>query len=250
MFDLRSFTAAALLLLALPAAATSQVVPAEPLVLEPVDLRMEVDSCTFVPSSVRVRASGSTLRVTQQLNACLQPGTPRNYDVRLGSFPAGDYRVEVYGTQDASGVPIETLSFSVRARAQVAVFPPPPHPLADYSGFWWTPEEGGWGVALAQSPKSDAVFGAWFVYNAGGQPEWYTVQGGTWESPTRWSGSVYRSTGPALAGPNYDPRLVLTLPAGTATLEFAELANGLRARFTYTLTGAAAVTKSMVRFAP
>ena len=250
MFDSRTFAAAALLAVAFPAAAASVVVPAAPVALEPVDLRMTVDSCSFVPATVRVLTDGGKIHVMTDPVDCSPPGPARTYDVRLGSFPQGEYRVEVHHGQELSRPVTDSLSFAVVGRAEAAVFPPPPRPLTDYSGFWWSPEEGGWGIALAQSPKSDAVFGAWFVYNANGQPEWYTVQGGGWESATRWSAPIYRSTGPALAGPGYDPRLVLTQPAGQAAFEFGDLPNGLRARFTYTLTGAAAVTKSMARFTP
>ena len=245
MFTIRNLVMAAAtfaLAAALPAFAASSIVPAQPTAFERVDLRMTVDSCTFNPSTVRVRASASrhnAIAVTQRPNACLLPGTPQVVDVRLGSLASGDYHVEVYANPDgeAAGTPVETLAFSVREPAEIAVFPPPPRPLTEYSGLWWNPLESGWGLALHQSALH-SLFGAWFVYGADGEPEWYTLQDGGWTDSTTWRGAIYRTTGPFFAGPGYDPRLVLVQAAGTATLDFAirEGEEG-RARFTYTLAG-------------
>jgi hypothetical protein len=221
----------------LPALGTPGIVPAQPTAFEPVNLRMTVDSCSFNPATVRVRAAANTLTVTQQPNACLLPGTPEIVDVRLGSLASGDYRVEVHATPSGEGTPVETLSFSVREPVEIAIFPPPPRPLTDYSGLWWNPQESGWGLSLHQNALR-SLFGAWFVYGSGGAPEWYTLQGGQWLDSTTWRGQIYRTTGPFFAGPEYDPRLVLVQAAGTATLDF-RIREGEEgsARFTYTLGG-------------
>ena len=222
---------------ALPATAASRIVPATPTAFERVNLRMTVDSCAFNPGTVHVSAAANTLRVTQQLNACLLPGEPQVVDVRLGSLPAGDYRVEVFASPRTDGPPAETLSFQVREPAEVAVFPPPPRPLTDYTGLWHTPAEAGWGLAVHQGP-THVVFGALFVYGASSQPEWFTLQLGRWTSSTRWTGTLYRTTGPFFAGPDFDPRLVLILPAGTAEIDFAHRPGEEgRARLTYTVNG-------------
>ena len=232
----------------LTAQAASRIVPALPTSFEPVNLRMTVDSCSFNPATVRVRASLNTLRVTQTPNACLLPGSPELVDVRLGALPAGDYRVEVYGSSDIAAVPLETLSFQVSEPVEAAVFPPPPRPLAGYTGLWWNPQESGWGLSLHQS-ATHGMFGAWFVYGSGGQPEWFTLQGGQWIDSTTWRASIYRTTGPFFAGPGYDPRLVLVQAAGTATLDFRHRSGEEgRARFTYTMAGET-VTKAIERMA-
>jgi len=240
----RFFVLAALA--ALPAAA-SRIVPAEPTAFQLVNLRMTVDSCAFVPSTVRVRAEGNTLQITQQPNACLVAGTPVITDVQLGSLAAGSYRVEVYASSSTASPPVEKLAFEVRERPEIAIFPPPTRPLTDYTGMWWSPHESGWGLALHQG-ESNALFGAWFVYGSGGEPEWYTLQGGQWTSSTRWEGIVYRTTGPSFAG-GFDPRLVVVQAAGTATLDFAQVAGDEdRARFSYTV-GAVSATKTVSRMA-
>jgi hypothetical protein len=241
----RSLSAIATALLAFAAGvagAASTLVPAHPTALQPVDLRMAVDSCAFVPSSVHVAASGATIRITQQLNACLVAGTPRNYDVRLGAFPAGDYRVEIYGAPTASGAPVEALSFSVTPRVEVAVFPPPAHPLTDYTGLWWDPSRPGFGLALHQNPLSDSLFGAWYVYDGFGAATWFTLQGGQWTSATRWSGRIFRTSLDASGA------VVTVELGGTAEIDFTELPReGGSARFTFALP-ANGGTWSIVRF--
>ena len=121
------------------------------------------------------------------------------------------------------------------------MFPPPPRPLADYTGLWWNPQQSGWGLSLHQSPLH-AVFGAFFVYNANGQPEWYTLQAGQWVDSVTWRGTIYRTTGPSFAGFDYDPRLVLVQAAGSATLDFRIQGSDPRARFTYTIGNTAVTT--------
>jgi hypothetical protein len=222
---------------ALPASA-SRIVPAQPSAFERVNLRLTTDSCAFVPASVSVRAEGNTIKVTQQLNQCFQAGTPGLADVQLGVLPPGQYRVEVYASTRTDVAPAETLSFTVTELAQIAIFPPPPRPLTNYTGMWWNPQESGWGLSINHG-FANGVFGALFVYGANGQPEWYTLQGGQWTSSTRWTGQVYRTTGPYFAGPDFDPRLVLVQSAGTATLDFTQETGAEdRARFTYTVNGA------------
>ena len=227
-----ALAAATFALAALPAAAASTLVPAQPSAFDPVNLRMTVDSCTFVPATVNVIADGAVLKVTQHLNNCLQPGTPRVVDVRLGTLAPGDYRVEVYATQRTDTAPVETIRFSVLPRAEAAVFPPIPRPLTDYSGVWYNPDQSGWGLSLTQSP-SHTVFGALFVYGGNNQPLWFTLQGGQWTSSTTWRGTLYRTTGPAFSDPNFDPRLVLIQPAGEATIDFTAVPATGRATFTY-----------------
>ena len=234
-----------LALLALPVAA-ARIVPAEPIAFEPVVLRMTVDGCAFVASTVRVRAVADVLQVTQHPNNCLVPGPIEIADVRLGSLAPGEYRVEVYGSQDASGAPLEMLGFEVRTRPEIAVFPPPPRPISDHSGLWGDAAESGWGLSLHQS-ATDAMFGALFVYGAGREPEWFTLQGGRWESANRWTATVYRTTGPFYAEPVFDPRLVLLQAVGGASLEFGHVPGEEgRARFTYDVDGVT-VTKAVTR---
>jgi len=137
----------------------SAVVPAQPTAFETVNLRMTVDSCTFVPGTVRVTMSSNLIRVTQTLNNCFAPGTPQVADVQLGALPSGDYRVEVYATPQATGTPIEQLSFQVRDPVAA-----PSRPLTNYTGLWYNPQQSGWGLSLFQG-ATHVTFGLLFVYD-------------------------------------------------------------------------------------
>jgi len=238
-------------LVALPAAAASRIVPAQPSTFELVNLRMTVDSCVFDASRVRVNMLGGAanhVTVTTPGNQCLVPGEPRIVDILLGAFPAGSYTVAVHANPNDFSAPYESARFEVTERPEIAVFPPPMRPLTIYTGMWWNPQQSGWGLSLNQG-ASNALFGAWFVYGSNSQPEWFTLQGGQWTSSTRWQGLVYRTTGPFFAGPDFDPRLVLIQAAGTATLDFSQLPGEEdRARFTYTL-GEVTATKTISRMA-
>jgi hypothetical protein len=241
---------AAFLLAALPAAqalAQFAVVPARPNANDPVVLRMSVDSCVYDQDIVDVRADSNVFRVAVGINACLQPGPTKVIDVRLGTLPVGEYRVEVVRAQSGAGSPsLASIPFTVIPRPVIAVFPPPKKPNADYTGAWWVPTESGWGLSILQSP-ADSIFAQLFVYGANGAPGWFTFQGGQWKSATRWEGSVYASTGPAFSGPAFDPRQVTIQPIGAATLEFEQVpgSEGI-ATLTYSV-GNVTVTKRIQR---
>ncbi|MBC8022233.1 MAG: hypothetical protein H7Y14_03890, partial [Burkholderiales bacterium] len=213
-------------------------------------LRIPVDSCAFVPSTVRVTLESNTFRVTQQMNNCFAPGTPQIADVRLGMVPSGDYRVELHASPSfTSQPPIEMLSFQVRDPIEIAVFPPIPRPLTDYSGIWFDPAESGWGLSLHQGALH-TVFGLLFVYEANRQPDWYSLQGGRWTTPTRWTATVFRTTGPGIAAPLFDPALVQYAPSGTATIDFFQAPGEEgRGRFSYTISNVTA-SKLVQRLAP
>jgi hypothetical protein len=196
---------------------------------------MTVDSCAYDALSVRVSQSSNVLRVTQHLNNCFAAGTPLLVDVRLGALPAGDYRVEVFATADASGAPTESLAFQVRDPVGAAVFPAPPRPLTDYSGIWFNPAESGWGLTLHQG-STHGMLGLLFVYGAEGRPEWYSLQNGRWLSSTRWHSTLHRTTGPSFDAMMFSPGAVVYEQVGTADLDFTSApAQQGRALFSYSI---------------
>lgn len=222
---------------ALPASATSQIAPPQPYEFDLVNLRMTVDSCAFAPESVAVSSDQGVIRVVYRLNYCLVAGEPRVVDIRLGTLPIGDWYVEAHPDGNPAGPYSERILFAVRHRPQIAIFPAPPRPLTDYSGMWYKPAESGWGLSFHQS-STNVVFAAWYVYDATGNPVWYTIQEGQWENSTRWAGTVYRTSGPPFFAPSFDASLVSYSRAGEANLEFAQRPGeeGF-ATFTYTVDG-------------
>lgn len=109
-------------------AAGTAISPAEPSEFDPVNLRMTTDSCTFVPESVSVSSVNGLIRIAHRPNNCLVAGEPRVVDIRLGTLPIGDWRVEVHSDGNPAGPNPERLAFSVRGRPQIAVFSPPRAP--------------------------------------------------------------------------------------------------------------------------
>lgn len=190
--------------------------PTPPTAFDRIDLRLDVDSCSFDPASVTVESRDGTFHVRQQPRQCLIPGTPLVADIGLGALPAGHYRVALYTSLDSAATPAQTLDFDVLAPVEA---PTTPRPLTDYSGLWAVPSEGGWGLDLVQGPGY--LFGALYVYDAQNAPQWFTLQNGSWTSSTVWSGKLYRSTGASVTLPNYDPNALQYQEVGTATLDFS-----------------------------
>ena len=246
-FAAASFALAALAL-AGSALAQSQLAPSSPLPFETVNQRMTVDSCVFDASTVAVLNTAQGIEVRMRQNNCLVAGPTKVVDIRLGAYPVGSYRVVVSSANGDIVTPLESLRFEVLPRPEIAIYPPPAHPLTDYSGVWWNAQESGWGLSIHQSAR-DTLFAALFVYDVNHNPQWFTIQPGAWTSATRWTGIVYRTTGPHFSSPDYDPRLVLVQPVGNAVLDFEQAPGTVgQARFTYTIDGVATV-KTIVRMA-
>ena len=226
------------------ALAQSRIVPPEPVEFERISLRQTVDSCAFDETRVGVAFDGRTIVVIEPQNQCLLPGPPEVVDVQLGAYPAGEYRVEVRRAQEQPAV--ERIDFTVSGVVTIAIFPPPPRPIANYTGLWFDGREPGWGLSLHQGRLYE-LFGALFVYGANGAPEWYTLQSGRWQTSTRWVGEVLRSSGPPWVSSTFDARLVSHADVGNVVLDFTMLPGGEdRARLSLTI-GGVPVTKTIER---
>ena len=200
------------------ALARSLIVPAEPNPFERVHLRQTVDSCVFAEDNVSVSYERERDRIVviQPPNACFAPGPPEVVDIQLGAFPPGEYHVDIL--LGAGREPIERIDFTVHALVRPAIYPPPPAPLADYSGVWWTLAESGWGLSLHQG-RTHVLAGALYVFGPDRESSWYTLQSGRWETSTRWSGQIFRSRGPTWST-NWNSVLVSHDSVGTVTLDF------------------------------
>jgi hypothetical protein len=117
---------------------------------------------------------------------------------------------------------------------------------ADYTDLWYNPNESGWGVNLIQ--QSHSIFASLFVYGTDTSPRWYTasdLEPSPAGSTTRFSGTLYLSTGPYFGATSFDPNAVNRTAVGTMTISFD---TPTTATLQYTVNGAP-VTKSMVRYA-
>lgn len=115
----------------------------------------------------------------------------------------------------------------------------------NFQDLWWKPSESGWGINFTH--QGDTLFATLFNYDEQGRNAWYAMTNGVKASGLqRWSGSLYRLTGPrfdTLPWTNVTPREV-----GTMTVEFTA---GNTASLTYSINGVT-VTKAIERqpFAP
>lgn len=92
----------------------------------------------------------------------------------------------------------------------------------DFTDLWWNPAESGWGVNVIQ--QDDTLFLTFFVYGPDNTARWYVASEVLPTNPqpadaVRFSGIVYRTTGPWLGGP-FDPLVVGVDPVGTVTITF------------------------------
>ena len=109
-------------------------------------------------------------------------------------------------------------------------------PAANYTDFWWNPSESGWGISFTQHPSHQA-FVVWYTYDprepaatGRSRPLWIVMPGGTWTSPTRFTGPVYVTMGQPFnqAGSNKRQTAV-----GSFTFDFNTASTGT---FTYNVT--------------
>lgn len=115
-------------------------------------------------------------------------------------------------------------------------------PASTHTDMWWNPAESGWGMSVIQHP-SDKLFLVWYHYRDDGAPDWLAVPDGAWTSPTRFSGPLYRTSGPPMGG-LFDPSSVTFVPSGVAELDFD---GADRATFSWSLTDGRQGRKSISR---
>jgi hypothetical protein len=104
-------------------------------------------------------------------------------------------------------------------------------------GLWWRApagSESGWGLNLTQ--QGETLFGTWFTYDAKGEGMWLVMPNGARVGDDRYSGTLYRTRGPAFDASPYRGDDVIAIPVGTATLSFTD---GDHGSFEYTVDGIA-----------
>jgi hypothetical protein len=117
----------------------------------------------------------------------------------------------------------------------------------NYQDLWWAApagSESGWGINLTH--QGTTIFGTWFTYDVNQKPLWYAVTALRTVANT-FSGTLYRTTGPAFSAVPFDPHGVVATPVGTATFTFTD---GNAGKFTYVVHDGANVasqTKDIVR---
>jgi lysyl endopeptidase len=104
----------------------------------------------------------------------------------------------------------------------------------NYQDLWWRAAgtESGWGLNLAH--QGDTMFMTWFTYGADGKGMWLVASNIAKDAAGHYSGTVYRTTGPAFNATNWDASRVVRTPVGTVSFAFNDGGNGT---FNYTVDG-------------
>jgi len=111
---------------------------------------------------------------------------------------------------------------------------------SNYQDLWWhspANSESGWGINITQ--QGSVIFATWFTYDSTGKGQWIVMaQGvqGTGSASNSWSGSLFKTTGPAFSAATFDPNMVAATQVGTGTFTFTDASNGT---FAYTVNGTA-----------
>lgn len=213
--------ALALVWCAAAGAQTLTVIPPEPQYMEPVYLRISPEAGTReLIYGAQASMSGNVITVDLQThNECCE----YYYDVMLGRFPAGTFKVLV-PLPDQRAV---TVDFTVAPPARSTRYPGRV-PAVNYTDLWWSPSESGWGLSIFHGPFND-IFATWMVYGTDGKPTWYLMGSGKWisaGSTTTYEGKVFKTNGPHFAQV-FDARKVGFEPAGSARLEFRDSMSGV-----------------------
>jgi hypothetical protein len=175
----------------------------------------------FSPAAVTAKAVGT--------------GTLTFSDVNNGSFA---YAVNGIAqtkaiTRQAFG-PLPTCTFGAQPNLALAT---------NYQDLWWgapAGSESGWGVNFTH--QGDTIFATWFTYDSDGAPLWLSATVDK-TAPGVYSGTLYRTTGPAFSAVPFLPASIGLTAVGPLTLTFA---NGNSATYAYTVNGVTQ-TKSIVR---
>jgi YVTN family beta-propeller protein len=121
---------------------------------------------------------------------------------------------------------------------------------ANDQDLWWAspPEsESGWGVNFAH--QGDTMFATWFTYDVDGTPLWLsaTVPNVATRTYGKYTGTLFRTTGPPFSVDLFDPNAVTRTSVGTLTLTFGN-DNGNLIGFEYvvTLSGTSSATRYVV----
>jgi hypothetical protein len=119
--------------------------------------------------------------------------------------------------------------------------------------LWFPPDESGWGLNIIE--QGDTQFGTMFVYDAAGQPRWYSASNLTYEQCAppdsgsdcwgRYRGTLVESTGPYL-GTTFNPSAVQRRVVGTMSIDYF---GNDTAYLDYTIDGVTVTRKQVRRYA-
>jgi hypothetical protein len=114
---------------------------------------------------------------------------------------------------------------------------------SNFQDLWWAAPAGvesGWGINFTH--QGDTIFATWFTYDLDHTPMWLVVTAPK-IAPNVFSGTLYRTIGPAFSAVPFNPASVASNAVGAATFTFSD---GNNATFAYT-ANAVTQTKQITR---
>ncbi len=114
----------------------------------------------------------------------------------------------------------------------------------NHQALWWSAPAGaesGWGLNITD--QGGILFATWFTYGAGGKGQWLVASRVEKDVDGSYSGTLYRTRGPAYNAARFDPAAVTNTSVGTIRFTFSAPADGT---LTATVDGMT-VTKAITR---
>lgn len=134
--------------------------------------------------SAFTRALPLRLEVPLTLVACTTVITSYQFTTTYTPNTAGDYRVIAYAL---GGTYINEVAMAVQSTDAN-------RSLYNLAGMWYEPRTSGSGLIFAHNyTGTDAVFGAWFLYDQQGLARWYSIQEGRWTNGTEHIAVLYET---------------------------------------------------------
>jgi YVTN family beta-propeller protein len=200
---------------------------------------------TFVPSGTPGAAGPLAVAVNEQTNKIYVPNVQGFVTVIDGAtntathVPAAGKPAAVAINPNTNMVYVASPGLTVMNGASGTSEAPPP--AINVQGLWWQPSESGWGINLTH--QGDIVVATWFTYDTDGQGMWLIMSNGARVGTNTYSGTLYRTTGPAFNSAFFDPGKVVHTPVGNATFTFSDANNGGVAA----IVNGASISKSLTR---
>jgi len=92
---------------------------------------------------------------------------------------------------------------------------------ADLGGVWYNSNESGWGLSIAFGSTLEEIPVVVLYVYAGGQPAWFIMPGGRWESDWTFSGDLYSSSGTDYRAGSFDPSHVTATKVGSLRISLS-----------------------------
>ena len=180
-----------------------------------------------------LRTTGPPFNATPWSNVANSPvGSMR---VRFDTPSLGTLTYTVNGTTVAKS--ISRQEFSSRPSCMWSAFDR--SYATNFQDLWWNPAQPGWGVNITH--QGNTLFATLFTYDASGRGMWLVMSNGEQIGAASYSGTLYRTTGPAFNASPWTPNA--NVAVGTMTFNFVA---GNSGTLTYTVDGIE-VTKSIER---